>query len=99
VLPFGDDADFTYYNKRDKDEVIPDIGHFVVQWINACKTDLKTSCDFEYSGNAIEMMLLGHVAYRVGKKLKYDGAKGLTDDAEANKLLSRKYRDGWTLNG
>ncbi len=99
VLPFGDDADFTYYNKRDKDEVIPDMGHFVVQWINACKTDLKTSCDFEYSGNAIEMMLLGHVAYRVGKKLKYDGAKGLTDDAEANKLLSRKYRDGWTLNG
>ena len=61
---------------------------------------LKTACDFEYSGNMIEPMLLGLVAYRVGKKIDYDGATGkVTDCPEANELLGRKYREGWTLNG
>ena len=36
----------------------------------------------------IEMMLLGLVAYRVGKKIKYDGAAGQSPtDPEANELL------------
>ena len=46
------------------------------------------------------MMLLGLVAYRVGKKIKYDGAAGrVTDCPEANELLRHTYREGWTLNG
>jgi hypothetical protein len=90
----------TYYKRRTKDQVIPDMGHFQKQWVDACKGDLKTSCDFVYGGTAIEMMLLGMVAYRVGKKLEYDGAKGqVTNSSEANDLLSRQYRPGWTLNG
>jgi hypothetical protein len=45
-------------------------------------------------------MLLGMVAYRVGRKIQYDGAAGkVIGDAEAHALLSRKYRDGWTLHG
>jgi hypothetical protein len=45
-------------------------------------------------------MLLGLVAYRVGKKIQYDGAAGrATDCSEANELLARTYRSGWTLNG
>ena len=71
------------------------------QWLDACKnSSLKTACDFEYSANMIEQMLLGLVAYRIGKKIEYDGATGkVTNCPEANALLSRKYRDGWTLNG
>jgi hypothetical protein len=100
VLPFGDDSDLTYYKRRSEDEVLPDIGNFQDEWSNACKGDLKTSCDFKYSCDLIETMLLGLVAYRVGKKLEYDGAKGrVTNSAEANALLSRKYRSGWTLHG
>jgi hypothetical protein len=46
------------------------------------------------------MMLLGLVAYRVGEKLEYDGKNGrVTNNAKANGLLSRKYRQGWTLKG
>jgi len=46
------------------------------------------------------MMLLGLVAYRTGEKLEYDGAAGrVTNVAKANEYLSRKYRDGWTLDG
>ena len=48
----------------------------------------------------IEQMLLGLVAYRVGKKIDYDGYAGrVTNSSEANDLLSRKYRRGWTLEG
>lgn len=100
VIPFGKDADMTYYKPRPKEQLAPPIDHFQKEWINACKGDLKTSCDMEYSGNAIETMLLGLVAYRVGKKISYDGAAGrVTDCPEADALLKKRYRDGWTLNG
>jgi len=100
LLPARDKADMTYYKPRTADKLIPPLGDFQKEWINACKGSLKTSCDFEYSGNMIEQMLLGLVAYRVGKKISYDGASGrVTDNPEANALLSRTYRKGWTLNG
>jgi predicted dehydrogenase len=100
LLPFGDKADMTYYKPRSKDKVIPPLGHFQREWVDACKGDLKTSCDFDYGGTLIEQMLLGLVAYRVGKKLDYDGATGrVTNSAEGNDLLRRRYRPGWTLNG
>ena len=100
LLPFGNDADMTYYKPRSKNDLIAPLGHFQEEWTKACKGDLKTSCNFDYGGTMIEQMLLGLVAYRVGKKLDYDGAAGrVTNSPEANELLSRKYRDGWTLNG
>jgi predicted dehydrogenase len=100
LLPFGNDADLTYYEGRDKKDVIPPLGHFQKEWIDACKGDLKTHCDFDYGGTAIETMLLGLVAYRVGKKINYDGKNGrVTNSDKANELLSKNYRPGWTLNG
>jgi len=100
LIPFGDAADLTYYKPRTKDKLIPPVGGFQREWIAACKGSLKTHCDFDYSGRMIETMLLGLVAYRVGKKIEYDSATGrVTNSEEANALLSRKYREGWTLNG
>ncbi len=100
IIPWGNDADMSYYNRRDKDEMIPDLGHFQKEWTDACKGDLKTSCDFKYSGDLIETMLLGLVAYRAGEKIEYDGATGrVTNNAKANEYLSRKYRSGWPLDG
>jgi predicted dehydrogenase len=99
LLPGHNAADLTYYKPRGKEALIPAMGSFQGQWLKACKGSLKTSCDFEYGGKMIEMMLLGLVAYRVGKKVSYDGEAGRTDSAEANELLRRTYRPGWTLNG
>jgi len=100
IIPWGNDADMSYYNRRDKDEMIPDLGHFQKEWVDACKGDLKTSCDFDYSGRLIETMLLGLVAYRAGEKLDYDPVAGrVTNNAKANEYLRRKYRPGWTLDG
>jgi predicted dehydrogenase len=100
VLPLGDNADLTYYKPRPADKVLPPLGHFQKQWIDACKCGSKTACDFGYSSNMIEQLLLGLVAYRVGKKIEYDGVNGrVTNCPEANELLRRRYRPGWTLNG
>ena len=61
---------------------------------------MKTSCDFDYSGTMIEQLLLGLVAFQVGKKIQYDPQSGrVTNSDKANALLSRKYRPGWTLDG
>jgi predicted dehydrogenase len=99
VLPFGDTADMTYYKPRAKEALSPEIGDFQLEWINACKGNLKTCCNFDYNGTMTEQMALGLVAYRAGKKLQYDGASGrITNDAAANAHLRREYRSGWGLN-
>ena len=98
-MPRGNQPDLTYYHPRTKKTLLPPLVDFQKQWIDACKGNLKTACDFDYGSKLIEMMLLGLVAYRVGKKIKYDGVAGQTDDPQANELLRRTYRPGWTLNG
>lgn len=77
------------------------MGSFQGEWLNACKGDLRTSCNFDYAGKMIEMMMLGLVAYRTGRKLQYDGATGRITprEAENDLLYRRQYRKGWTLDG
>lgn len=100
ILPYGKNANMTYYKPRKEKNLIPPLGGFQEEWINACKTGANTSCDFDYNGRMMEMMFLGLVAYRVGEKITYDGAKGkVVGHAAADALLKRKYREGWPLNG
>ena len=101
LLPFGNDADLTYYKGRSKQTVIPDLAHFVGEWVEACKNPgRRTSCDFERHGNMIEQNLLGLVAFRAGKKILYDPVRGVvTPDAGANAFLRKEYRRGWTIDG
>ena len=100
IVPRDNAANMTYYTPRPEDALIPPLGGFQQEWVDACKGDLKTSCDFDYGGTLIEQMLLGLVAYRVGEKIDYDGAAGrVTNNAEADGLLSRECRPGWTLDG
>ena len=88
----------TYLQTSPQERRPAKMGSFQQQWIKACKGDLKTSCDFEYSGNMIEQLLLGLVAYRVGKKIAYDPVAGkVTNSPEADALLRRTYRPGWKL--
>ncbi|MFN0058320.1 MAG: Gfo/Idh/MocA family protein [Planctomycetota bacterium] len=78
---------------------IPDsIGHHA-EWIRACKAgDRATTCNFGYSGALTETVLLGNVAYRVGKRLEWDPGKlKATNAPEADQYLRAVYRSGWTL--
>ena len=83
--------------KRPEPSIPPSVGHHQ-EWIDACKTGSPTTCNFDYSGAVTESLLLGNVAYRTGQKLQWDGpAMRVINHTEANALLQREYRDGWTL--
>jgi hypothetical protein len=64
--------------------------------VDAAKGKTQTDSPFEYSAKLTEVMLLGVVALRAGKKIVYDGANmRITNVPEANQYLSRQYRQGW----
>jgi predicted dehydrogenase len=73
------------------------IGH-AEEWLAACKTGSPTGCNFDYAGPLTETVLLGTVAYRVGKKLEWDPVSlKATNCPEADPLIRRAYREGWRL--
>jgi Oxidoreductase family, NAD-binding Rossmann fold/Oxidoreductase family, C-terminal alpha/beta domain len=70
--------------------------HHELNWVDAAKGKTEASCPFEYASRLTEVMLLGIVALRVGKKIHYDGEKmQVTNVAAANDFLKREYRTGW----
>lgn len=100
LMPIGEKDDLTYFKPRAPGALTPTIGDFQGEWLNACKGDLKTSCNFDYNGLMTEQLVLGLVAYRAGRKLEYNGATGrIKNFPEAEPYLKQNYRPGWTLNG
>src|ERR1051326_1592236 len=93
LLPEKDFADFVPPQPFIKNS----IGHHK-EWLQACKTEGRTTCNFDYSGPLTETALLGNVAYRVGKKLDWD-AKNMKarNCSEADQYLHHHYRQGWRL--
>ncbi len=93
LLPEADFADF----ERPAPFIPDSIGHHR-EWIEACKTGGPTTCNFDYAGALSEAALLSNVALRTGKKLAWD-AKALSAVGcpEADALIRREYREGWTL--
>jgi predicted dehydrogenase len=73
------------------------VGHHK-EFFDACKTGGPTTCNFDYSGALTEAVLLGTVAYRVGKKLEWDPVNlKAANCAEADRYLRPRYRKGWKL--
>jgi predicted dehydrogenase len=90
------EGDFTGY-KPPEPTIARSIGHHA-EWIAACKTGSLTTCNFDYSGALSEAVLLGNVAYRVGRRLAWDAASlKATNCPEAEQFLRREYRKGWEL--
>jgi predicted dehydrogenase len=72
----------------------------IANWANAIMGKAKPSSAFEYASRLTETMLLGLVALRVGqgRKILYDGANArITNVPDANFLLTRDYRTGWSV--
>jgi hypothetical protein len=68
---------------------IPNENH-EMNWADAAKGKTEASCPFEYAAKLTEVMLLGIVALRAGKKITYDGASmRVTSDDQANEYLQR----------
>jgi predicted dehydrogenase len=70
------------------------------EWLQACKDgkhDVAFS-NFDIAAYLTEIILLGCVALRVGKKLEWDGPAMTAKNApEAAAVVKRQYRQGWQI--
>ena len=67
-------------------------------WSRAIKSGEESPGSFLYAGPVTDMINLGVVALRAGKKIEFDSASmKITNDESANQYLHRDYRDGWEL--
>ncbi len=56
------------------------------------------NADIEQGHMSTSMMLIGNIAYRTGRKLTFDGAsEKFVNDKDANRYLTRDYREPWVL--
>jgi hypothetical protein len=79
-------------------QTIARVANHDVEWVEACKGGPKALSSFDYSGPFTEMVLLGTLAVRVGKKIDWDAAAMKASNApEADALIRREYRQGWQL--
>jgi predicted dehydrogenase len=73
------------------------IGHYK-EWIEACKGGPLAAANFDFAGPLTETVLLGNAALWMGRKLEWDSANlKFTNCPEADPLVHRAYREGWSL--
>jgi predicted dehydrogenase len=92
------EADFKGYQQPKP--TLPRVGgRHHQEWIRACKGGPAPMSNFvDHAGPLTEMVLLGNVAMRVGKRIVWDADKlRCVDCAAADQYLRRAYRKGWAL--
>jgi hypothetical protein len=69
------------------------------EWLDAiAKAGPMPGSNFEYSVPLSEMVLLGVLAMRTGKRIEWDGKNGrVTNDPALNKLVAVAARSGWKV--
>jgi len=66
------------------------------EWVTACKGGPVSFSNFEIAAYLTEIILVGCVAIRAGKKLIWDGPKmRATNAPEADQFVNPPYRKGW----
>ena len=72
-------------------------GHHA-EWIEACKSGKPTGTNFDYSAQLTELVLIGNVALRAGRKLEWDSAGlKIINSSLDDPFIHRDYRPGWAL--
>jgi hypothetical protein len=93
LLPEANFKDF-----KGPEPFIPRVRGHHEEWIEACKTGKPTASNFDYAGALTEANHLGNLAYRLGKKLEWDPVHLRAKNCpEADRLIGKQYRKGWTL--
>ena len=96
---------WTFYPSSKNREIIhmepqlhkPDDQNIPELWANfltSIKTGKRPVSDIETGYEATNMSLLAMISHQLGRSVQWDGQQ-VVDDAEADRLLSRKYRDPW----
>jgi predicted dehydrogenase len=74
-------------------------GHHA-EWIEACKTGKPTGTSFDYAGPLTELVLLGNVALRAGRRIDWDAAamRATSGSSSIDDIyIRRDDRKGWSL--
>ena len=86
-------------DKTEKDlekQCAPAIRRHMQDWIAAIGTRGKPVADIEEGHISTASCILGNLSMQLGRTLAWDAAAGrVVGDAEANRLLARKYRAPW----
>jgi predicted dehydrogenase len=70
----------------------------VADFIECVRTRRRPAADIEIGRNAALYAHLGNIAYRTGRKIKWDAASSqAADDPEANALVRPVYREPWSF--
>lgn len=70
----------------------PSIGHYK-EWIEACKGGAPAGANFDYAGPLTEMVLIGNLAARLGRRIEWDAKRmECPNDPEATALVRKQYR-------
>ena len=91
--------------KDDKMEAVarqPQIGNgldnHTRNFIECVRSRQRTNCPVDVAANTALVCHLGNIAYRAGRKINWDVAKGtFSNDREANSYLAAQYHNGWKL--
>ncbi|MGE3779370.1 MAG: Gfo/Idh/MocA family protein, partial [Pirellulaceae bacterium] len=79
-------------------KTLPRVANEDAEWIAACRGGPKALSSFDYAGPFTEMVLLGNLAVRLGRKIDWNAAEmKATNAAEADAWIRRTYRQGWSL--
>jgi hypothetical protein len=76
----------------------PRAGNHMEEWFQACKGGPRPMSNFDHSGPAMELLLLGNVASLVGQPFEFDPvACKIVNHAEVDRALRPPRREGWAL--
>jgi predicted dehydrogenase len=77
---------------------LPRVAGHHADWLQACKGGTPACSNFEYGARLTEFVLLGTLALRAGKVIKWD-AEGMkaTNVPQARPFIEGHYRKGWEL--
>ncbi|MDP6523035.1 MAG: Gfo/Idh/MocA family oxidoreductase [Kiritimatiellia bacterium] len=91
IIPEAKMQDFIKNRMPEKTEK-KSVGH-VREWLDAIRGGAPAGANFDFAGPLSEMVLLGNLAVRTGKKVEWD-AENLkcTNLPEANKFVRKDYR-------
>ncbi len=107
MLHLGWQDGWTFYPDNSKGEIVheepklhkPDDQNIPELWadfLGCVKTGKPPICDIEIGHRSTNMSLLGMLSLKLGRSVRWDGQQErIVDDAEANKLLRRQYREPW----
>ena len=87
-----------HFSYKHPPKTIPRVAGHHADWLQACKGGAPACSNFAYGGRLTEFILLGTLALRTGKVVKWD-AQGMraTNAPEAQPFIEGTYRKGWGL--